>query len=512
MSLLSSVSDKAVSLVELSDRPCSQLRMFYILLPALIAILFPVSWNGNEENYFLLAHRRVEPSAFSSFHAAFDASRARFVFEYLMGTIVMHVGYPGAHVIARLLMSVLFAVGLTVFFSSFALSPLRALSVMGMFWLVGQQLLGGEWIFGGVESKTFAYAAVLAGLGLAFRGKLSSAVILMVLATYFHFLVGGFWFVALLLFAIISKQGVRRVLRALLFYSLFTLPLFGLIVSDQLSSTEPKSTVHADETYAERAAHHVAPFLTVRMFWENWTTGIIATGALTFVFTVLAYRAENASVARLILALLCYLVLALIIAFLDRNTFLLSKLYLFRPSSMILLFVILYMIEAGMGQRSSADLMLRRLSAFVLISIFLWTVVRTQITGYWNSQLHPDVEQMLPIIERETTFDEIVLIEPLEMLSAPDVTMPRQLPRPTLVARKFVPTHPADLIRWNERMTFRETVFAKGCSDNLKYPVRLLIVFVSATLGRVSNCGPLIWSGKKYHIVRVNRRWTPKRD
>jgi hypothetical protein len=506
MSVLSSVANKVLTLVELSDRPYSDVRMFFILLPALLVILFPAAWNGNEENYFLLAYRRVEPSAFSAFHAAFDASRARFAFEYFVGTAVIYLGYPGAHVIARLLLAVLFAAGLTVFFSSFALSLLRALTALGIFWLVGQQLFGGEWIFGGVESKTFAYAGVLAALGLALRGKLFSAAILMVLATYFHFLVGGFWFLALLLYAIIRKHSTRHVLQASLVYSLLALPLFGLIASEQLSSTEPQSAVHADEIYAKRNAHHVAPFINARLFLENWSSGIIATGVLVFVFTILAYHAEEATIERFILALLCYLVLALLASFLDRNTFFISKLYLFRPSSMILLFVISYMTGLGMGQRPGADLMLRRLAACALLAIFMWVVVRTHVRDYWNSQVHPDIEQLVPIIERETTFDEIVLIEPLGMWTSLDVTLPRRLTRPTLVSWKFVPTHPSDLAQWNERVRFRETLFAKGCSENLKYPVKLLIVFDSATLNRVSDCGPIIWSGKNSHIVRVNRR------
>jgi hypothetical protein len=513
MSGLSSVSNRVVTLVELSDRPGHALRMFYILLTALLIMLFPASWSVNEEGKFLLAHRRVEPSSFSSFHAAFDASNARIVIEYVLGTMVVYMGYSGAHVLTRLLIAVLFAVGLSVFFSSLSLSPLRALTVLGLFWLLDQQLFGGEWIFGGVESKTFAYAGVLAAFGLALRGKLFPAVILMVLASYFHFLVGGFWFLALLLFAIIRKQRMRRVLRALLFYSLLTLPLFGLIASDQLSSKEPKSAFNADEIYAKHNSFHIAPFSNARgYFWTKWTPGIIATTALIFVFIVLAYRDEEPSIARFILALLCYLVLALLITFLDRNTFFFSKLYLFRPSSVILLFVISYMVGAGMGQRPSADLMLRRLAAGVLITTFSWVVVRTQITNYQKSRVHVDFQQLLPIIERETTFDEIVLIEPLGMWTAPDITLPRRLTRPTLVSWKFIPTNPADLARWHDRMTFRETLFAEGCSDKLQYPVRLLLVFISTTLDRVSNCGPVIWSEKPFHIVRVNRRWMPRRE
>jgi hypothetical protein len=209
-----------------------------------------------------------------------------------------------------------------------------------------------------------------------------------------------------------------------------------------------------------------------------------------------------------------------LIAFFDRNTFLFSKLYLFRPSSLILLLVITYMLEVGMGRHPGSDLMVRRLAAVVLIAIFLWVEVRNETARYrGTSRWAPDLVQMVPIIESETSSDEIALIEPLSSPTnpgltpeVPDVKLVRQLTRPTLVSWKFVPTYPADVLEWNDRMKFRETLFRDGCHGELKYPVKLLIVFTQAALERVSSCGPVIWSGKNSNIVRVDSRSAPRRD
>lgn len=514
------VSNKLLALVERFDRPASAMQIFLALLPVLFVIVLPWVWSDNEENYFILAHRWVDPSAFSKFHAVFDHSNARFFFEYLLGSLIVHVGYESAHVIARLIMSVVFAVGFAVLFASLSLSPLRALTVLGIFCLAGQGFFGGEFIFYDVEAKTFAYAAAFAAFGLVLRGRLLPAVLLMVASTYFHFLVGGFWSLALIALALFRKQSLRSVMRVSLVYLLLTLPLVVVLGYDQLGGVKPQSGMSADEIYAKTNLFHIAPFSDLHMFSRDWATGIVAVLALIVAFAVVAGGDSGSALASLILVLLCYLILALLIAFFDRNTFLFSKLYLFRPSSLILLLVITYMLEVGMGRHPGSDLMVRRLAAVVLIAIFLWVEVRNETARYrGTSRWAPDLVQMVPIIESETSSDEIALIEPLSSPTnpgltpeVPDVKLVRQLTRPTLVSWKFVPTYPADVLEWNDRMKFRETLFRDGCHGELKYPVKLLIVFTQAALERVSSCGPVIWSGKNSNIVRVDSRSAPRRD
>jgi hypothetical protein len=65
-----------------------------------------------------------------------------------------------------------------------------------IFALMGQTLFGGEWLFNDHEAKVAAYVLVLAGLAMALDGRPFAAAVLCAAATYFHFLVGGFWFLA----------------------------------------------------------------------------------------------------------------------------------------------------------------------------------------------------------------------------------------------------------------------------------------------------------------------------
>ena len=54
--------------------------------------------------------------------------------------------------------------------------------------LLGQGLVGGEWLFGDYEAKAAAYVLVLAGLRqVLVAGRLTGATLLFAAATYVHF-------------------------------------------------------------------------------------------------------------------------------------------------------------------------------------------------------------------------------------------------------------------------------------------------------------------------------------
>jgi hypothetical protein len=161
--------------------------LFFSLAPILLLISLPLDWTGNEENYFQLALRRVSPDTFTHYHAVFDESDGRFFFETLLGSLISILGYELSHDIARLLNVFSLSAGLAVFFNSIRLSVIPALGVVVVFHLLGQQFFGGEWIFGGVEAKTFAYACVFTSLGLMLKNKWRSSFFFYSISNLFSF-------------------------------------------------------------------------------------------------------------------------------------------------------------------------------------------------------------------------------------------------------------------------------------------------------------------------------------
>ena len=140
--------------------------------------------SDNEENYFALAERFVDGSAWSLETAVFDTSPHRTLSDATLGAVIWAIGYTPAQVATRLLTVAAYALVLPPLFGVFALSALDAAVVVMSMALIGQDIVGGEWLFSGYEAKVAAYILVLSALRLVFvREGLATATLLFAAAT-----------------------------------------------------------------------------------------------------------------------------------------------------------------------------------------------------------------------------------------------------------------------------------------------------------------------------------------
>ena len=163
-----------------------------------------------------LAERFVDGSAWPQDTAVFDASRHRMLSDATLGELISTMGYGRAQIVTRLLAVAAYALALPALFAVLGLSALDvALAVMCLA-LIGQDIVGGEWLFGDYKSKVAAYVLVLAALRLVLLSeRLIAATLLFAVATYTHFLVGGFWFVAAMALRLLdAPRDLRRVAAA----------------------------------------------------------------------------------------------------------------------------------------------------------------------------------------------------------------------------------------------------------------------------------------------------------
>jgi len=130
-------------------------------------------------------------------------------------------------------------------------------------WLIGGQgFAAREWIFGGVEQKVFAYAALFAALDAACRGRVLRAGVFSGVAIAFHVLVGGWGGAALGLGILIRYRSVRESLRFGLPALLLATPVMLNAVSFIFMSSPEAS---ADSEAVNRLAvmfrnpHHLDP-------------------------------------------------------------------------------------------------------------------------------------------------------------------------------------------------------------------------------------------------------------
>lgn len=485
------------------DRQDQSVRLLVVILVTiLIAIKLPLGWTGNEENYFLLSFKTVEPDAFGPYSAVFDKSSGKGAGFWIFGTLIQLLGYDGAHTLLLLTAMAATAIALAMLAVHFRLSILDTLVVLAVFLILGQASVGGEWFIGGVETKTFAYVFELIGIVLALRGRWLASTLWMVASTYLHFQVGGFGLILIVAALILTDRDWKNAARAAGLYILLALPLAVMIALDQLGNagvSQPPGVPTADYIYAViRAPHHMAPF----SYPGDWSNSVYigVASALGFIVAgALAWRMGErrlAVLAGLVIGLSCYILLATAISYLDRHTAILGKLYLFRPAMLMLLFAII--MGLMMWRRWTETLPLLRFGPYLtVLAIF----AALAANGRFRNQLEPlDAEtkgMAAAVQERAGKADPVILDAKTDALQG----LIRHLDRQTFVAWKFIPTNPAEIYRWWDLLEQRKRLFAGNCQAHP--PTARFVVAAVENAAPLHKCGRTIWSNGAYEMIAL---------
>jgi hypothetical protein len=456
----------------------------------------------------------VAPGAFSDYSAVFDQSNARFLNMFLIGHAVAWLGYEVAHSVLRIFCAALYALSFAALLRSLELSLLDGLLVLGLFGLVGPDLMGNEWLFGDVEAKTFAYAFVFLMFAAAVSGRWKSAVVAGVLATYFHFLIGGFWTViAGAVYAALHRRW-RIAASAIALYGILISPLLIVIMRGQIGHGAPPTGsdgLTADYIYSIlRNPHHVAPFADPGGL-HRWARGVVSTVIMcVFGYYIAQMAPRRVRVFALMLTGLgIYLLLAMVISWGDRHTGWFGKFYLFRPASLTLLLACVTLVLLVRTVQQSGVIQIKRILAFGIVCLFLGNVA-LQFVLKVRSGLSPSGQETVAAVHALTKPDDVVLVEPigdtdLKFVSLQKlVSLHRLLDRPTLVSWKFVPTNADEIYRWWDLVQWREALFRNGCHGEIM-PVKYILVLRPETLPLISSCGTLTWTNGTQALVQVSR-------
>ena len=485
-----------------------------VLIVALVFVLLCLippdgALSDNEEDYFQLAARSVAAAPVSPESAVFDSAPHRFLADHLLGWLVAAAGFDAAQVLARALAAIAYALALGAVFRRIGLDALDAVLVVIVFALLGQTLFGGEWLFGGAEAKVAAYGFVLAGLAVLMGGKsFARAALLFAAATYFHFLVGIFWFFAgIALRFVEERRDLGRVAAATGLFLLLVAPLIGVIAWARLGAdgAAAAGTPPPDVIYAIiRAPHHVAPFLDADTFRAQWLPGyLLALGML--VGCAVIWRAAEAvrlrALALWLALLLAYLVLALVPAYVDRGAGVLGKFYLFRPAALVLL-LWLALVAAFLDELGARHWRGVRLGALALVAPLFLLDAAGRIAGdreAWAAHAAEE-EGVAEFLAQNAGGGAVVLIDP--QLEFAFLDFERRSGHPMLVAWKFAPTGVAEIVEWYRRLQFREALFAEGCRGESAYRVDFLLTTAerAATLGE--SCGSVAYRAGRVLLLR----------
>jgi hypothetical protein len=489
------------------DRPLARaalmLVVLFLLLPPDGVLL------DNEENYFQLAAQAVSGRPASPDSAVFDASRHRVVSETLLGNLIALAGFEAAQVVTRALAAVAFALLLPAVFRLISLSALDGVIVVVVFALLGQTVVGGEWLLHGFEAKVVAYGFVLAALHAAYsRRGLVATTALATAATYFHFLIGIFWFFALLALRLIARrQEIARVAIAAVAFVAATAPLTATIVLSRLEDAATGAAAAGpspDVIYSLiREPWHAAPFLDPVYFVQLWLPGYLLAAAMLAGSIVVARTCGEARLRAFALwlaALIAYLFLALVPAFLERHTGAVGKFYPFRPSSLVLLLWLALAIAwlNGLGARHLAAVKLLAL-ALVAPAFLNATLSRIAADMTYRDGLADDKSAVAAYLAAESAPGAVVLVDPA--IEASFLDFERRTRHPSLVMWKFTPTNDRDLREWYRRLEFRQALFEKGCKpEPLAYRVDFLLLAPGSTAA--AGCGRTVLESEHWRLLR----------
>jgi len=495
---------------------------FIVLAALFCTILYPAEITGNEEDYLGWGYRFASPQHFTQYDANFDHSEHLFFFKAISGYPIVWFGFETAHHILRFAQALLWAAAFALLFSVLGIPLLDGILILSLYFMTEPRALAMEWLFLGVEGKTMAYAFVVFSLASAFRGQRWRTAGFAAVATYLHFLVGGFWTICAFAVHAFMTRDWRNALKGCLGYTVLIVPMIVVVLVEQLggpTAIRPVGFPPADFIYSfMRAPHHVGPYADGK-FLTVWLPKALVFAGIFPVAALLALKGKSRELkaTAILVAVICvYLWIALGVSWFDRNTGHLGKLFLFRSSALTLLlaFTLPSQLRLTLRQYEVNWFRIGRQSAMVVVA--LWAIR----TGILKDYLLPTLRYGGPpkgldglAIQHVTKKDDIILVEPTIDRSA----VPRILDRPTLVNDKFVPTNARDIYRWYAYIEWRKKLFETGCSSSMHWmaPVKyLLIPNRKSERLSIENCGPVVWSNDYYMLIRVSPKYrtTPQEE
>jgi hypothetical protein len=131
--------------------------------------------------------------------------------------------------------------------------------------------------------------------------------------------------------------------------------------------------------------------------------------------------------------------------------------------------------------------------------------VVTHAIGNRGAHFPPGFAPVVRAIDSLTRPDDIVLIDPATEDAW--LKLHRASNRPTLVAWKFLPTDPDEILRWYALNELRKRIYETGCATPMPdLPIRWLVSTRLDTDTIPMACGRVAWREGPVGLIQVERR------
>lgn len=416
---------------------------------------------GGEEQYLAMAKQFFDPGWVPGSFTLTEAPGAQLLFQAIIGPFMAVLDFVQAVFLLRLINFALIAIPLGLIFDKAKFNLIETFALVQFLVIGPQSFLGGEWMIMSFEPKSVAYIFLFYSLYYLLESRYTRSVVFLAICTYFHLLVGGWFFIAVAIGILLHGQFTQRI-RYLMIYVIAVIPLLAYVLYGYLHHMPASTGINLDWVYCYyRLPNHLGIFKDVQYFLSHHAFGVLATaGAFTFCL----YRQRHLTgiwrkMNHLVIILLATHLVFVVIAFadhvfLDNSGGILLKTYPFRSSSiayfMFILLLYAYLREKFSGH-PSRKLIGNTLVAILIVLGILFSLsnVRRSIDSFRD----PAFDEMAAYINKRTPEDAVFIIP--DDIGMMETSFIRKAERDRFVIFKFVPYHKDKLLEWYTRLQER---------------------------------------------------------
>ncbi len=480
---------------------------------------FGIALSGGEEQYLAFAKQYMDPAWMPNSFTLNHPAGGNLVFQVITGFLLRYLTFEQMAALGRVVNFLLYAFPLALIFRRLRISNVELVFLLQVLFFAHQSLYAGEWIYNSFEEKSVAYIFVFWSLYYLLKDQPLISIVFSALATYFHFLVGGWMFAFVFIYFVLRRKKFWPAIFSAVAYGLIVFPfIIYLYKTYMVDNPAVVDGINTNAVYAYwRLRQHVGIFHELHYFLVYPLGGVLITLAFFIISIVWFRKIKDYRVRQLNtfnIIIFAEQFLFAIIGIFDKNG-VLMKTYPYRTNSLCYLVFLIeitliiklylpYTLYRRFASSLSSDKPSRYRKLFftnalnsLLILIFLTSLIPKSDRMIKNASGYPgdpDVD-MLNLIDyvRKNTPGSAVFIFPD---SDDPVSFIRRAERERFVVVKFTPTKSRTIAEWYKRALLKERL-KKDISliDSMKtvYQIDYLVSDSSYTypsLSLVNRFGP----------------------
>jgi hypothetical protein len=417
---------------------------------------------SNEEQYMQISKLFYNPEWIPGAFSISEFAGSRLLYECVIGFLLDLFSFEIVAFIGKLFICTGYALIISGTIKRLQISNIQTVFILQVVFFSYPWFFSGEYLLPGIEPKHFAYLFILSAVNKIMDGKYTLAVLLVIGGCWFHILVGGWFFIALMLYFLWTKEvsfWIVCVYSAICIVLLAPL-IYYLVDGIILNYHSTKNGINGNWIYSYiRVPHHTGIFKSIDFFHDYHLKGVLWT-AIAMLSTVFVFHNEkNKSFDRInkfLFVVTALLLINVVISFFDKNGSFV-KYYPFRltPMSAYLFFFIGFrFIFENMKEGGKS------IENFLFISSAVLFVYVASLTIFKNYRLfsgaNKEFYQISAFIKEHTPKDAVIYYA--DQGEDYRLTFTRVSDRDRFFVFKHAPAGTDKIYEWYDRMLVQEKV------------------------------------------------------